>query len=175
VTTDIELFRVIGKPIICEVPQGYVHETFLEDFRKRNASVKKFHMVNEVSSENYPHASTKLVPGMRLEVTEIGIHDFSKIRISACVKYLINEGASLTNVHGLGLMYEQSPGFFEKGRSYTSLDVKEMLWLDPDDKEHRYRHPYIHLPKEGEIRFSHALNHSYGALMRLLMFKILST
>lgn len=108
----------------------------------------------------------------------VGLHSGTNIRISQCVTFLISEGAALTSVHGLVFAYETAPELFESGYTYVSLDVRDMMHRDLEDKERRLRHPYLNIPHERfnrEKRIGHALIEKYGPLTRLLLMKVLAS
>lgn len=164
------------------VPEDYSHDSYLSEFRKQYASRHGFYMAPEVNSKNYPRASQRLVPGMRLKVSVIGIKADRPIPISHCINYLVKSGAVLTNAHGLALAYKTNKQLFERGYAYYGLDVKEML---PEDNvayngktvRSGHRHPMISVPN-GTVpmptSFSHSLSSKFGAVSRFLKFTLVS-
>lgn len=178
--TEYSFFQV-GETCDVVVPDDYEHDTYLSEFRKQFAGRHGFFMASDVNGKNYPNASQRLVPGMRLHVSAFGVKATKPVRISKCITFLVREHGVFTNAHGLALAYQRAPGLFEKGFSHYGLDVCEML---PSDqvRDHtnkvldtRYRHPLISVPNGRTpmpVSFTHALTEQFGTLARFLKFEV---
>ena len=178
-TEEYKFYEVKSAEIV--VPGTYKHETYLAEFRKLVKGFKSCYVHEDVTSKVYPDASQRLVQGMHLRVTIMGIGATKPVRISKCMKYLIDEGTVFTNMHGLVLAFIECPDLFVDGFSYYGLDFPEMLPLYTVDvgnghKRTGHRHPSINLPptKHSFPRsISHTLTEKFGPLGRFLKFELI--
>lgn len=183
VKEQVYSFFSVGESRELIVPETYRHDTFLDEFRKMSRKFPSFYMSDEINPKKYPQASQHLVPGTRLRISVTGIKTTSPVRISKCIKYLINKGAVFTNVHGLALAFTHCQELFQPGFAYYGLDLPEMLPRDSVDMgrgimRSGYRHPTVHVPSASHSSFprslSHTLNERFGPLARFLEFQIIN-
>lgn len=148
------------------VPANYQHATYLAKFRKGNK--EKFYYFNDAAIDrNYANASTKLMPGRRLQVDAYCI----KTRVTSVdnLAFLASQGSVLTGAQGAALVFEQKRSLLPKERWYVSFDEREALWKDAGG---RHRVPYVNASSDGDFSFDLGyFGGDWGAEYVLLVFR----
>ena len=148
--TESEKFSLFKDLGIITVPEDYVHSTQLTSFRKKNLQNFR-HYNNDITDKNFSKATTKLIPGRKLQVKVFkqntpGTTTTSEERLA----FLKSQNAVLTGAQGASLVFEQKQADLPKGYSYLSFDEKEALWEDADG-DHRV--PSVHRHLDGDWYF----------------------
>lgn len=123
------------------VPQGYNHATRLSDFKvmyqpevETEERKKHFCFYNQdLTDANYSKATTKLVPGRKLQVKVFGIKSGKSVSSNQCLTKLRSENAILVGAQGASIAYEQGKDKLPKDKWSISFDEKDVLWFNNNE------------------------------------------
>ena len=110
------------------VPKGYDHKKRLDSFREEHR--KAFHYYDDdINDQNFGHATTKLVPGQKLQVNVFQIK--KTVTSEECLEYLRSQKAILVGAHGISLAWEQKKERMPLRQELLSFDKKKVLRKGP--------------------------------------------
>ena len=140
------LFKDLG---IIIVPDGYVHGTRLDSFRKKNW--KRFYYYNEnIMDANFPNPSRILKSGDKLWIRAFKQIVFGTTTSEERMAFLATRKAVFTSAQGASLILEQKRDQLPRGFYYVSFDKKKRLWKDADGY---HGTPYVRRTLDGDCRF----------------------
>ncbi len=123
-------FSVLADLGIITVPDDYVHETWLDTYRKYNQN--KFHCYNtEITDKNFPNPTRVLSPGDRLRVQVFQQVASGTTTSEERLIFLYIQKAIHTGAQGVSLVFDQKRDQLPEGISdLLSFDEKDRLWAN---------------------------------------------
>lgn len=153
----------LGEIVVLE---DFDHDTYLDTFGAAHKG--DFYYYNEaLTSANFTKATTRLMPGRRLQVDAYRI----KTRVTSVdnLAFLASQGSVLTGAQGAGLVWQQKRAQLPKGYWYASFDEKEALWKDADGS---HRVPGVYAGSGGDFSFDlGGFGDDWGGESVLLVFR----
>lgn len=125
-----EKFGVLFDWDMLEVPDHYVHSTWLDTFfRSENRKFKLFDRA--INDRNFGNPSRIMLPGERFRVRAFAQAGIGMTSTKERLDFLTRQGVVFTGAQGLTLVFSLLGGKLPKGKHYTALDFADRLYQHP--------------------------------------------